>query len=97
MTFGVEVDFCHDFFRYTLSPTFFPFVPFFFSPLRDGADWSLTARLDDPFRHHAGVDGGTTCDLRWVQGSVAAVDSLTRPTLGAPRRDPFPQAAMASL
>ncbi len=37
------------------------------------ANWSLTARLDNPFRHHVGVDGGTTCDLRWVQGSVAAV------------------------
>ena len=52
-----------------------------------------------------------SCDLRWVQGPVAAVDILTRPTLGGPfpptdppialqsitRDAPFSQAAMASL
>jgi hypothetical protein len=31
-----------------------------------------------------------TCDLRGVQGAVAAVAILTRPTLGAPRRALFP-------
>ena len=32
-----------------------------------------------------------TCNLRGVHGPVAAVDILTRPTLGAPRRALFPR------